>query len=320
MDETFDTFCRRVQTLSEAKGWRFAPGLREADLDAWEARIGFVFPPEMRQMLSLGYPVAARKEDMRSVGPVTRQHDGKVSLRVRGRHFMIPGWLARSRPVREATYTHWRFVDWGNTKADNVAFVEELARQRQLDHLRFEIQKKGAWPLEWGPRPVDAAPKSSDGWTVMETPGGSFRYNAAIDRVIDQHIGEVPPLIPLDSRSLIASAPEPGQPVFMYWFGSLLHLDSFDLAGFLAARVGIFPPDMTVIPRWTFWSQFAEIASDPDDSNRVRREHDVLVRRMQTAPDPTAVYRSFHRMHPKDDDPDPGLWAALTELGPVGPA
>ena len=86
------------------------------------------------------------------------------------------------------------------------------------------------------------------------------------------------------------------------------------------ARVGIFPPDMTVIPRWTFWSQFAEIASDPDDSNRVRREHDVLVRRMQTAPDPTAVYRSFHRMHPKDDDPDPGLWAALTELGPVGPA
>ena len=150
----------------------------------------------------------------------------------------------------------------------------------------------------------------------METPGGSFRYNAAINRVIDQHIGEVPPLIPLDSRSLIASAPEPGQPVFMYWFGSLLHLDSFDLAGFLAARVGIFPPDMTVIPRWTFWSQFAEIASDPDDSTRVRREHEVLVDRMRTAPDPTAVYRSFHRMHPKDDDPDPGLWVALAELRP----
>jgi hypothetical protein len=44
----------------------------------------------------------------------------------------------------------------------------------------------------------------------------------------------------------------------MYWFGSELHLDSFDLAGFLAAPVGIFPPDMTVIPRWTLWTQFAE--------------------------------------------------------------
>ena len=48
MDDTFGQFCRKVQRLSEAKGWRFAPGLKEADLDAWEARIGFVFPPEMR--------------------------------------------------------------------------------------------------------------------------------------------------------------------------------------------------------------------------------------------------------------------------------
>jgi hypothetical protein len=166
---------------------------------------------------------------------------------------------------------------------------------------------------------VATAAKSSDGWKVVETPGGSFNYNAVLDRVFDEHIGEVPPLIPLDSRSLIASSPEAGQPVFMYWFGSLLHLDSFDLAGFLAARVGIFPPDMTVIPRWTFWSQFAEILSDPDDSNRVRREYEVLVQRMRTAPDPTAVYRSFHRMHPKDDDPDPGLWDALSAVGPVDP-
>jgi hypothetical protein len=121
-------------------------------------------------------------------------------------------------------------------------------------------------------------------------------------------------LIPLDSRSLIASSPEPGQPVFMYWFGSELHLDSFDLAGFLAPRVGIFPPDMTVIPRWTFWNQFAEISSGHPD--RVRREHEVLVQRMQTAPDPTAVYRSFHGMYPKDDDPDPDLWVRIAEVGP----
>jgi hypothetical protein len=41
-----------------------------------------------------------------------------------------------------------------------------------------------------------------------------------------------------------------------------------------------------------------------------------VVHRMQTAPDPTAVYRSFHGMYPKDDDPDPGLWVRIAEVGP----
>jgi hypothetical protein len=100
-----------------------------------------------------------------------------------------------------------------------------------------------------------------------------------------------------------------------YWFGSELHLHAFDLAGGLARSASVFPPGMSVAPRWTFWSQFACIYSFADDSSRVRREHDVLTQRMLNASDPTAVYRSFHGMHAKGEDPDPGLWVDLDEAG-----
>jgi hypothetical protein len=104
-------------------------------------------------------------------------------------------------------------------------------------------------------------------------------------------------------------------PVFMYWFGSELHFHGFDLAGGLARSAGMFPPDMTVTPRWTFWSQFASLYGDAEDSNGVRREYDALVHRMQSSPDPSAVYRSSHEMHARGEDPDPGLWVALEEAG-----
>jgi hypothetical protein len=269
----------------------------------------------MREKLSIGYPVAARKEDMRSVGPA-RSLDGKTILRVRGRHINIPTSLAERWPFREATYMHMGFIDWGRTTTSNVAFVEELARGRQLDILRFEIQMNGAWPLEWGPRPAVkpreqrepiATSSDGDGW-------GRY-YDADLDRLIDEHIDDVPPVVPLDSRTLIVSSDEPGMPVFMYWFGSELHLYGFDLASGLARSAGVFPPDMTVTPRWTFWSQFASLCGDAEDSHGIRREYDALVHRMRSLPDPSAVYRSFHEMHAKSEDPDPGLWDALEEAG-----
>lgn len=251
MDESFGAFCRRVQAIQESHGWKFAPGLTEAAMDAWQARIGFVFPPEMREMLSIGYPVAARKEQVRSVGPMQRS-DGKIILRVRKRHIMIPQWLARRRPFREATYMHWSFVDWATTTVANVELVEELARGRQHELLRFQIQMNGAWPLEWGPRPEATSLEKRE-------MGGEDLYDTELDRVIDERIGEVPPLVPLDSRTLVASSEQAGMPVFMYWFGEELHLHAFDLAGSLARAAGVFPPNMAVTPRWTFWSQFAEI-------------------------------------------------------------
>ena len=55
-----------------------------------------------------------------------------------------------------------------------------------------------------------------------------------LDRVVDEHIGQVPPLVLLDSKTLITTSEESGMPVFMYWFGEELHLDAFDLAGSLA--------------------------------------------------------------------------------------
>ncbi len=316
MGETFSAFCRRVQQIQEGRGWKFARGLTDPDMDAWQTRIGFVFPPEMRELLSIGYPVAARKEDMRSVGPVTSSK-GTTILRVRGRHVEIPTSLARRRLFREATYMHWGFVDWGKTTPSNVAFVEELALGRQLDILRFEIQKNGAWPLEWGPRPAPTRPDQGDWRPAPSGDKEEWRrsYDAELDRLIDEHIGDVPPMVPLDSRTLIVSSDEPGMPVFMYWFGSELHLHGFDLAGGLARSASVFPPDMTVTPRWTFWSQFASLYGDAEDSNGVRREYDALVQRMQSSPDPSAVYRSFHEMHATGEDPDPGLWVTLREAG-----
>lgn len=62
--------------------------------------------------------------------------------------------------------------------------------------------------------------------------GGGWK--GLYDMDVDEHIGQMPPLVPLDSRTLITTSEESGMPVFMYWFGEELHLDAFDLAGSLA--------------------------------------------------------------------------------------
>jgi hypothetical protein len=75
-----------------------------------------------------------------------------------------------------------------------------------------------------GPRP-EQRPRE-------EREGGRGWKGLYVD--VDEHIGQMPPLVPLDSRTLITTSEESGMPVFMYWFGEELHLDAFDLAGSLA--------------------------------------------------------------------------------------
>ena len=237
-DRELASFFEQAKDIKTGGGWRYAPGLTDAELDAWERRLPIVFPPEVRVLLGVGFPVRAPAEELRSIGPMTTAEGKKTVLRVRGRHLHIPTWLARRRPLREATFMHYGLIDWAATSSENVAWVQELAVDRQRELLQFHITHNGYWPEQWGERPDD---------------------HGELAHVIAARMPEAPSFVPLDSRTSTVSSSERGLPVFMYWFGEELHLHAFDLAAGVGRDASLLPPRIDVSPTWTFWSQFASL-------------------------------------------------------------
>jgi hypothetical protein len=247
------------------------------------------FPPELREALQIGFPVAAPANERRDSGPLTVRKEGgrpKVVARIGKRRFRLPDRLGRRWPIRERTYTHAHFVDWHDTSVEGVAKVKNLMWDRQRELLTFWVEQ-WSWPREWGP-PITEPDALAD--------------------AIAEHLPTMPQLVPLDSRTCMASGDEGGLPVFQYWFGEELHLHAFDLMGSLAGQAGILPPLMVTAPRWTFWSQFAFLddGARARDSETIRRQHDALVAYFLGSEHPDRVYRSFHHLY-GDGEGDPDL-------------
>ena len=302
MNETraLEGFCLIVQRTQQARGWRYAEGLSETALDTWERRLNFTFPPEMRTTLQIGFPVRAPAHDRRNFGISTIYKKGtrtnKAKIRVGKWRIDVPMWLGRRRPFVEPTYTHTEFVDWHDTSQKGVDGIDQLIWTRQSEQLAFEI-RGGHWPMEWGSRPS----RRWDG----DHPGDPNE----LSEVVAERLPEMPPLVPLDTRTFMPSSPLRGMPVYQYWFGQELHVHAFDLVGALARQAGLLPPpEMRRPPKWGgFWSQFASLDNDPadPDSTIVKRQHDAFVAYCRGSERLQAVYRSFHQLYSKDEeDPD----------------
>ena len=95
------------QTILEAAGVEFAPGLTDSEIVAVQDRWGFVFPPDLRDFLSYALPVSEKWVDWRNGDEAVIQHwldwpfEG-ICFDIEHADFWCASWGDRPAPLHEA--------------------------------------------------------------------------------------------------------------------------------------------------------------------------------------------------------------------------